>query len=110
MNKQFLEALFWLHILVIVLGVLMGLIFPLPLVLGIVFVHRLQFLLFKDCLLSKAQKKLQGLPEKKPFLQFAVHKIFNWKISDRQSHNLDYLLVALTVAIAVISHLLRLYN
>lgn len=101
-NPLVLELLFWLHITIIVGGLFMGFLLPLQLVVGIVFLHRMQFLIFNDCLLSKFQKRLRSLPEKKHFLQFAVKKIFNKQISDRQSHYLDYTLVTSMVLVSVV--------
>ena len=102
MNKIILESLFWLHMIIIIIGVLMGLVLPLPVVLIIVIIHRLQFLLFDDCLLSKYQKQLQGISQHTHFLQFAVKKIFNKNINDKQSHWLDYGLVGAALVIAII--------
>jgi response regulator of citrate/malate metabolism len=81
----------------------MGLVIPLPFVIAIVFLHRLQFMVFDDCLLSKWQKKANGLSHNKHFLQFAVNRIFGKKINDKQSHKLDTGLIILTIVIAAVA-------
>ena len=95
------QPLFFLHIGIIIFGVSMGFFLPLSIVILIVLLHRLQFFVFHDCLLSKMQKKVHSLPRNTHFLSFAVQKIFGKKINNRQCHQLDVLLILLTLGIAI---------
>lgn len=104
--KIIVDLLFWLHMGVIIFGVTMGLFLPLYLVLLLITLHRLQFFIFNDCLLSAAQKKLRGLPKQKHFLQFAVQKIFKKKITKRGAQRLDYTLVISSIIITVLKTIL----
>src|SRR3989338_5692571 len=101
--KILIGLLFWLHIGVIVFGVSMGLFLPLSVVLLLITLHRMQFLVFQDCLLSKVQKQVQGLSSKEHFLQFAVRKVFRKKISEHGAKRLDYALVLSSIIIAVLA-------
>ena len=80
----------------------MGLFLPLSVVLLLITLHRMQFLVFQDCL-SKVQKQVRGLPSKEHFLQFAVRKVFRKKISKRGAKRLDYMLVFSSMIIAVLA-------
>jgi len=81
----------------------MGLFLPLSVVLLLITLHRMQFLVFQDCLLSKVQKQVQGLSSKEHFLQFAVRKLFRKKISEHGAKRLDYALVLSSIIIAVLA-------
>lgn len=102
-HKIILDLLFWLHIGVIILGVSMGLFLPLSAVLLLITLHRMQFFVFQDCLLSKLQKQVHGLSKQEHFLQFAVRKIFKKKISKHGAKELDYLLVLSSIIIAIVN-------
>ncbi|MBS3127305.1 hypothetical protein J4228_04010 [Candidatus Woesearchaeota archaeon] len=102
-HKFVVDVLFWLHMAVILFGVFMGLLFSFPIVLLIIGVHRTQFLIFKDCLISKLQKRLHGIPLGTHFLQFAVVKMFGKEISERQAKQIDYFLLGSTLAIALLN-------
>src|SRR3990167_8480229 len=99
--KILIGLLFWLHIGVIVFGVSMGLFLPLSVVLLLIALHRMQFLVFQDCLLSKLQKRVRGLRQQEHFLQSVVHKVFRKKISKHGAKRLDYMLVLSSIIIAV---------
>ena len=102
MAKIFIDFLFWLHMAAIIFGVLMGLFLPLSIVLLIITLHRIQFFIFHDCLLSKMLKKVHGLSKKEHFLQFAVRKIFRRKISKQGAKKVDYALVSASILVALI--------
>ena len=104
--KIMIGLLFWLHIGVIIFGVSMGLFLPLSAVLLLIALHRTQFFIFHDCLLSKLQKRVRGLRQKEYFLQFAWHKIFHRKISKHQVKQLDYALVLSSIIIALFKNLI----
>ena len=98
------DLLFWLHMGVIIFGVLMGFFLPLTAVLILIALHRMQFFVFQDCLLSKLQKRVQGLSKKEHFLQFAVRKIFKKKIDKQEAKKLDYTLILFSIIIAILNH------
>ncbi len=102
-QKSLIGLLFWTHIGIIAFGVSMGLFLPLSVVLLLITLHRMQFFIFHDCLLSKLQKRVHGLPKQEHFLQFAVRKIFKKKISKHGAKELDYLLITSSIIIAIIS-------
>ncbi len=98
--------LFWTHIGIIVFGMFMGLIFSLPIVLLLVGLHRLQLFVFKDCILSKFQKKMHAIPKKTHFFQFAALKIFDKRISDRNAKFVDYGIISFSISVAVLNYLI----
>jgi len=102
-RKFVIDVLFWLHILVILFAVLMGLFVSLPLVLLLIFLHRIHLTFFKECLLSKLQRRLRGLPSDMSFLQFVSFKFFGKKISLRQSYYLDYGFVLCSTIVTILS-------
>jgi len=104
-QKILIDFLFWLHMGIIIFGVFMGFFLPFYLVLLLVSLHRMQFFIFHDCLLSKAQKRVRGLSQKEHFLQFAVRKMFRRKISKHGAKRLDYALVLSSIAIAILNYL-----
>src|SRR3989338_3930299 len=101
--KILIDLLFWLHIGVIVFGVSMGFFLPVFVVLLLITLHRMQFFIFQDCLLSKLQKRVRGLSKKENFLQFAARKLFRKKISKHGAKRLDYVLVLSSIIIAVLA-------
>ena len=102
-SEILIDLLFWLHLGVIIFGVSMGFFLPLSVVLILIAAHRAQFFIFHDCLLSKLQKGLRGLPPREHFLQFAVHKIFHKKIGEQRAKQLDYTLVLSSIIIAILN-------
>ena len=94
------DVLFWIHVGGIIFVLLIGFLFTLPTVLLVVVIHRSHTLVFKECLLSKLQKNLGGLPKNMSFLQFASLRLFAKNISSKQSHLLDYSFVFICVGIA----------
>ena len=83
----------------------MGFFLPLLVVLLLITLHRMQFFIFQDCLLSKLQKRVRGLSKKEHFLQFAVRKLFRKKISKHGAKRLDYALVLSSIIIAILNYL-----
>ena len=95
------EFLFLLHITVIIFAIFIGLFVSFPVVLLLVFLHRLHIFIFKEeCVLSKLQKYLGALPKNMSFLQFARLRLFGRNISLRQSNSLDYVFVFFSISIA----------
>lgn len=92
--------LFWFHLLFIFSAVAVGFFFSPIVVIAMVIIHRIHTIIFRECVLSKFQKRLKGLPDNVNFLQFAVKKFFQKDITSIQSRILDYSLASLAIIIA----------
>jgi len=103
LHKILIDMLFWLHIGIIVFGVSMGFFLSFPAVIMLILLHRMQFFIFHDCLLSKLQKRVRGLPPQMHFLQFAVRKIFKKKMNRQGAKKLDYVLVLSSIVVALLN-------
>lgn len=101
-QNLFQEILFWTHIFLIIAAVLVGLFVTPYLALILVACHRIHVYLLGECAVSKAQRRIGGLPGDLNFLQFAVKRIFQKELSHGESHLLDYLLAGSTVFISFI--------
>lgn len=97
----FVNSLFWVHILVILSSLFIGLFFSFPIVLLLILVHRIHVIAFKECALSKIHKYFRGLPTDMSFLQFASLKLLKKRISVKQSKCLDYFFVFFTITMAI---------
>ena len=96
------EIIFWIHIMVIVFAIFLGVFVYLPFVILAIILHRVHVFAFNDCLLSKLQRKFGGLPKNMNFLQNATLKLFGKNINVKQSNYLDYLLALISITIALI--------
>ncbi len=98
------KLLFFLHILIILFGLSMGFFLPFYVVLGIVSLHRLQFFVFGDCLLSIWQRKIHGLSKKEHFFQQVSKELFNKKINEKESKAIDATIISLVIIIALVKN------
>jgi uncharacterized membrane protein len=96
------ESLFWLHVAVILAGLLMGLVLPLPIVVIAVIIHRLHVLMFDGCILSKYQASKNGLSRSENFLQHMVQRFAGIKMSKKNASILDYGIALSSIIIAVL--------
>lgn len=83
------NSLFWAHILFIFAAISTGLYLPITTVLILIILHRIHVLIFNECLFSRLQKCLGGIPQNQNFLQYTSEKLFNKKITISQSKYLD---------------------
>ena len=101
-KKRINSILFWFHSGVIVFCLFLGLFVSLQILLFIISVHRIHFFVFNGCIISKLHHRLNGFPEDMSFLQFAFFKFSGKRISKEQGHVLDFVLVFLSIGIAII--------
>jgi len=101
-NKIINKILFWFHSGVIIFGIFIGLFFSLQAVLLIILLHRVHFFVFSGCIISKLHYRLNGIPNNMSFLQFAFFKFSGKKITEKQSHFLDFVLVFVSISIAIV--------
>lgn len=101
MTKVFL---FWTHVGVGLFGASVGFYLSLPIVLGLVILHRIHILLFRGCFISKIQQALGHFPEQVNFLQIVVRKFLNRDITPLQVRIFDYSLGLMPIFIATIRY------
>jgi len=99
-NKIMSEGLFWIHILIMISAVFLGLFVSFTSVLLIVAVHRAHIFTFKECILFKLQRKIDTVPMNMTFPQFVSKKIFGKKIETRHSNLVDFSLVLACISLA----------
>ena len=88
--------------MVVASGVSTGFLFPLPVVVGLVLLHRAHVYLLGGCALTRLEKRLGALPMDQDFLQSAVVRLLRKPITRAQSHILDYVIVPFTVMVAAV--------
>jgi len=98
------SALFWAHLIVIVFALSVGVLFPLPIAIGLIAMHRLHAWLFNGCLLTKIEQRVGSLPPGVDFLQHLAEKFSGSSISRLQSRALDYGLASIALSVAVANH------
>lgn len=101
------ELLFWGHLLLLLVAVLAGLFLPFWSVVLLAVLHRLQLVFFDNCLLSRLQHQLGGLPDGPNFIQYALERLFAWQTTPLEGKLLDYGLVTTSLLIALIAQQLR---
>ncbi|HVM90909.1 MAG TPA: hypothetical protein VMU11_03370 [Verrucomicrobiae bacterium] len=101
MQPKLAEAVFWLHLFLVACVLSLGLWFSVWMVLAVMFMHRLQFMAFRGCLLSKLQNRLQPFPEGMGFLQYAWFRFTGIRISAAQENVLDAVLVCTPIVVAL---------
>lgn len=97
------EILFWLHVAIILAGLFMGLVLPLPIVIILVVLHRLHLLMFDGCILSKYQKSKNGLLESENFLQHMIFRLTGISIANRTAKYIDYIIAASSIIVAFLA-------
>ena len=99
-NQLLVQFLFWLHVTIIVAGIMMGLWLPLWLVAMMIIGHRFHLYLFDGCLFSRLQTRLGALEADLNFLQDASRKLFRKRISKAQAERVDQWILRITLSIA----------
>jgi hypothetical protein len=102
MRKFINETLFWLHVVITVSGIFVGYIFSLPIVILLISLHRLHWYVLDDCVLTKLQKRLGGLPKEVSFMQHAIHRFMGKKISMQSATRVSYSFITTSVLISVL--------
>jgi len=98
--------LFWAHLLVGIFGVTIGFYLSLPMVLGIVILHRIHLLLFKGCAITRLQQYLGHFPEQVDFLEIVAKRFTGKEITPAQLRVFDYSLGIIPIIVAT----LKLYS
>ena len=98
------KLLFWLHILLIVGGIIAGYFFKPWLILILIIVHEFHVYWFHGCLLSIYQKKIHAMPKKYDFFQYFFLKIFKIKLTVNQSRMVYYGIVLSSMIISLVRH------
>ncbi|OGC81855.1 MAG: hypothetical protein A2788_01300 [Candidatus Abawacabacteria bacterium RIFCSPHIGHO2_01_FULL_46_8] len=98
------EILFWFHVSIIPLSIFAGLFLLLPTVIFVFIIHRLHFVVFGECLISRLQKYLGAMPRDLDFIQFAAKRLWGKEITKRISKLVDYAVVLLSISIAMLKH------
>jgi hypothetical protein len=101
MQSKLAEAVFWFHIFLIGCVLSLGLWLSVWMVIAVMVGHRLQFMAFKGCLISKWQDRLEPFPEGMGFLQYAWFRFTGMRISVAQENMLDAVLVATPIVVAL---------
>ncbi len=77
--------LFWAHVLVGVFGATMGFYLSLPMVLGLVILHRLHLIVFDGCAITRLQQYLGHFPRQVDFLEVVAKEFTGREISREQT-------------------------
>jgi hypothetical protein len=102
MQFKLAEVLFWFHWLLIGCVVTSGLWLSVWMVIGIMALHRLQFIVLGGCVLSQWQERIQPFPEGMSFLQYTWFRATGQRINLAQEHVFDAVLVGIPIVLALI--------
>lgn len=95
------EAVFWTHLFLIGCVMASGIWLSFWMVALVMALHRLQFLVFRGCVLSHLQDKLKPFPKGMGFLQYAWFRLTGHEISLRQENVLDAALVCVPLMVSL---------
>lgn len=98
------EALFWLHFLIILGGILMGLVLPWWLAISAVIAHRLHLRIFDGCAFSHFQKKTNSLAHDRDYLQDLSLRLFGYHLAKTHVKIADRSLVTTSLVTIVLSY------
>src|SRR3989344_6218554 len=101
-TKYLQQITFWFHVSIVLFLLPIGLFLSLPKLIILLLAHKLHLFVFKDCLISKFQKRIGGLPKNTTFVQFATKKLFKTKLSNNLLQKLYYSFVATNLTIALV--------
>ncbi len=94
--------LFWAHFLVGAFGVTLGFYFSLPMVIGLIILHRFHLLVFEGCVITRFQQYLGHFPEHVNFLEVVAKEFTGKEISQLQLKVFDYSIGIIPVLVATI--------
>lgn len=100
-NARLSECVFWLHVAAVAGVILSGVWMPLWMVVGLLIIHRMQFMYFGGCLLSRLQHRLKPFPPEMGFLELAWFRLTGFRIDFHQGKALDAAIVSATLVIAI---------
>lgn len=99
------HILFWLHITFIAAATSLGFYLSVPVVIGLVIIHRLHIITFGECLLSRLQRQIGPMNNQNNFLQIVVKRLLQADLTPQASQVLDVGLATFPVSVAVVKHL-----
>jgi len=94
--------LFWTHFLVGVFGITVGFYFSLPMVLGLVILHRIHLVVFRGCFITRIQHYLGHFPRQVDFLEVVAKRFIGREITPLQLRIFDYSIGLTPVVVAAI--------
>ena len=94
--------LFWAHFLVGVFGVTIGFYLSLPMVVGLIVLHRMHLVVFRGCAITRFQQYLGHFPEHIDFLEVVAKRFTGHDITPLQLRIFDYSLCLMPILVAAI--------
>lgn len=102
-NAYLSECVFWVHAAAVVGVILSGIWLPFWTVVALLIIHRLQFMYFGGCLLSKLQHHFKPFPPEMGFLEFACYRFTGRSLDLKQGKALDAAIVCATLVVAILA-------
>jgi len=96
------KLLFWTHIGAGLAGMSVGFYLSLPVVIGLVILHRIHLVVFRGCFISRIQQALGHFPRQVNFLEVVVAKFLQRGITPAQVRIFDASISIMPIFIAVI--------
>lgn len=100
-RKLATEAIFWIHVILIVILFIMAITRPLCLLLLTIPIQRFLMYLFKGCIITKIERCVRNDP-KYDFLQEVTFRAFGVEINRKQSKYLDYGIITAVIIVALV--------
>lgn len=102
--KIFGEFLFWLHIAVIIITLLLGYYLKPLLMLSLIIIREIAVSFSHGCPLTVYQRQVKGLPEDKDFVQYALERLFRLHLTRSQARVLNYTILLSALLISVVRY------
>lgn len=94
--------LFWTHFLVGAFGVTLGFYLSLPMVVGLIMLHRIHLVIFRGCAITRIQHYLGHFPEHVDFLEIVAKRFTGRDITPTQLKIFEYSLGVTPILIAAV--------
>lgn len=94
--------LFWTHFLVGAFGVTLGFYLSLPMVVGLVILHRIHLFVFDGCAITRLQQYLGHFPRQVDFLEVVAKKFIGKDITRIQLKAFEYSLGITPILVSAI--------
>lgn len=94
--------LFWTHVLAGAFGVTLGFYLSLPMIIGLVILHRMHLFVFRGCAITRFQQYLGHFPEHVNFLEVVAKRFIGRDITPLQLRIFDYSLGLTPILVAAI--------
>lgn len=101
MMKQLLrEILFWTHVVLMMGAILVGLLLPFWAFAVLAFFHRVHMHVFRGCLFSHLQKRLDCMPKDQTFIQHMMERFFRRPFNLAEANAVDMMILLGALGIA----------